>query len=127
MRRVYGALRPAHEAAIRIAARSPRRPDTIKDHSPGLVSFVFQELNWPVVQPSYAVPHLPDAFHVPEEILRASEFDEGSAVKVLLNRYERDPRARDACIKYYGAACVACGKSLADQYGPQVIDLIDII
>jgi hypothetical protein len=50
---VYSALRPAHEAAIRIASVSPRRPDTVKDHSPGLVAFILGELGVRIIQPSY--------------------------------------------------------------------------
>jgi len=124
--RTYTELLPAHEAAIRIASSSPRRPDTAKDHSPGLVSFILRELGWAVVQPSYALKHPSDVFHLPEEALIADGFEEGAAVKVQVNRYERDPLARAYCIKHHGTTCVACGRSLAEQYGPQVIGLIHV-
>ena len=41
---MYSALLPAHEQAIRIAALSPRRADTTKDHSPGLIIFLRRKL-----------------------------------------------------------------------------------
>jgi hypothetical protein len=51
--RLYPALLPAHQAAIRVAARRPRRSDTTKDHSRGLVVFVSQQLGVPPPQPEY--------------------------------------------------------------------------
>lgn len=65
--RLYAALLPAHEEAIRVAARSPRRADTTKDHSPGLVVFVSQELGVPLPQPEY-LEALKNAAPIPEEI-----------------------------------------------------------
>lgn len=124
--RTYSALLPAHESAIRIAARSPRRPDTIKDHSPGLVTFILREVGTRVRQPTYFGLHIENASPFAEEISLDDEFGEGATVRVQVNRYERDPIARERCIKYYGTTCMACGISLADQYGPQAIGLIHV-
>jgi hypothetical protein len=49
----YSDLLPAHEEAIRIAARSRIHTSTTKDHSPGLITFISQELNMPLFQPAY--------------------------------------------------------------------------
>src|ERR1700676_5461406 len=49
-----------------------------------------------------------------------------AAVQALINRYERDPAAREECIRHYGAVCVACGLTLADRYGPEVNGLIHV-
>ena len=46
-----------------------------------------------------------------------SNFWEGSRTMVLVNRYERDPRARKDCIQKYGAACSVCGFDFAQRYG----------
>jgi 5-methylcytosine-specific restriction enzyme A len=54
------------------------------------------------------------------------KFEEGAAVQILINRYERDPAARERCVTHYGTDCVACGLSLADQYGPEVYGLIHV-
>jgi hypothetical protein len=122
----YRALLPAHEAAIRIASCSPRRPDTAKDHSPGLVAFILEELGSQIIQPSYLVKDDRDGSQIPEEVLPETELQEGASIRVEVNRYERDPVAREHCIKHYGTACAACGRSLGDQYGPQVIGLIHV-
>lgn len=36
---------------------------------------------------------------------------------MLVNRYERDPAARAACLAHYGYRCSACGRTLEDLYG----------
>ena len=112
--RAYAALLPGHEAAIRIAADSQRRADTARDHSPGLVAFIARELGSVVVQPSYAAHSYSEPFYLPEEMLGDAEFEEGAAVGVQVNRYERDAVAREYCIKHYGTTCVVCRRSLAD-------------
>jgi RNA polymerase subunit RPABC4/transcription elongation factor Spt4 len=44
-------------------------------------------------------------------------YGEGERTTVLVNRYERDPRARMACLDYYGNRCIACNFSFAERYG----------
>jgi hypothetical protein len=55
------------------------------------------------------------AFH--EEISDGVAFAEGSLKRVLVNRYERDPNAREACIRHYGVTCSACGFDFGVFYG----------
>jgi 5-methylcytosine-specific restriction protein A len=43
---------------------------------------------------------------------------EGAIAKVLVNRYERNPLNRAACIMAHGLRCLVCGTSLEDAYGP---------
>jgi 5-methylcytosine-specific restriction protein A len=45
-------------------------------------------------------------------------YDEGSVTQVKVNRYERDPRAREACLAHYGYRCQACDLDFGDIYGP---------
>ncbi len=50
----------------------------------------------------------------------AADFDakeEGHRVKILVNKYERDPKNRKSCIKRYGAICSACGFDFSITYG----------
>jgi hypothetical protein len=122
----YRALLPAHEAALRVAARSPRHPSTAKDHSPNFIMFLSQELSSRLPQPSYYEDFRQGAVYIPEEIPDDQQFEEGAAAQVLINRYERDPAARERCIRHYGPVCVACGLSLVDQYGPEVDGLIHV-
>jgi hypothetical protein len=120
--RTYKSLHSAHEAAIRIAARAPRRADITKDHSPGLIRFLSRELGERVPQPAH---HTSDA-RLPEEIRPGDRFFEGGKTTIQVNRYERDPAARASCLNYWGMICVACGKSMEAIYGPQVLGLIHV-
>ena len=43
--------------------------------------------------------------------------EEGQRVKILVNKYERDPKNRKSCIKHYGAICSACGFDFSVTYG----------
>jgi 5-methylcytosine-specific restriction protein A len=52
----------------------------------------------------------------PQEV-DAGDFFEGSRKSVLVNKYERDPSARDACVAHYGAKCQCCGMDFASEYG----------
>jgi hypothetical protein len=120
----YADLLLAHEEAIRIAARSRIHTSTTKDHSPGLITFISQELNTPLFQPDYV--KLSETLSIPEE-LTEEDFKEGGAIRVLVNRYERDPAARQKCINhYYGVRCIICDVSLSEQYGPEVAGLIEV-
>lgn len=44
-------------------------------------------------------------------------YSEGEIERVMNNKYERDPRARQACIDHYGYACQACKRPLNSIYG----------
>lgn len=52
------------------------------------------------------------------EVNEKSTYFEGAVIKVLVNRYERDPQARAACIQHYGCVCNICNFDFAKLYGP---------
>jgi 5-methylcytosine-specific restriction protein A len=56
-------------------------------------------------------------YRSPEELTDA-EGEEGGATRVWVNRYERNPRFRAACIARWGCMCAACGLQFSDRYGP---------
>lgn len=53
----------------------------------------------------------------PEQVT-PREYREGAVRQVLVNAYERDRAARDACIDHFGSACLVCGLQFEDRYGP---------
>ena len=55
-----------------------------------------------------------------------TEFREGKGIQVTINRYERDPAARAACIIHYGVTCQICQVDLATVYGPKASGLIHV-
>jgi 5-methylcytosine-specific restriction protein A len=46
------------------------------------------------------------------------EFVEGATKRVIVNAYERDPDARNACLAHYGCSCAVCGFEFKERYGP---------
>jgi 5-methylcytosine-specific restriction enzyme A len=53
-------------------------------------------------------------------------YPEGAGSKVLVNRYERDPRNRAAAISIHGFACKACSVLLEDIYGEIATGFIEV-
>lgn len=44
-------------------------------------------------------------------------YKEGKVIQVFVNKYERNQRARIACIKAFGNKCYACGFDFEETYG----------
>jgi 5-methylcytosine-specific restriction protein A len=59
----------------------------------------------------YAEPVEPGPDEVPPG------FPEGGVRTVHVNRYERDPQARRACLQRWGTTCTACGIDFGQRYG----------
>ncbi len=67
-----------------------------------------------------------DSGRLPQEVPEASSYSEGSVHRILVNRYERDPRARDACISHYGTTCSLCGFDFGEKYGELMAGVIHV-
>lgn len=53
----------------------------------------------------------------PDEVDAAEVFREGAVRQVTVNAYERDPKARQKCIDYYGLNCSVCNFNFGKVYG----------
>jgi len=53
-------------------------------------------------------------------------YAEGNRVSVTTNRYERDPKARTACIRHYGHVCFVCGFDFEKVYGERGKGFIEV-
>jgi 5-methylcytosine-specific restriction protein A len=53
----------------------------------------------------------------PDELELGRKYVEGARKQVRVNAYERNQRARLACVKYYGCRCSVCGLSFEERYG----------
>lgn len=51
---------------------------------------------------------------------------EGAKIRVEVNRYERSPVNRAACIAHYGVSCQVCGFRFSDRYGALGNDYIEV-
>lgn len=52
-----------------------------------------------------------------DELPGADQYWEGALRRIMVNAYERDAAARDACIAHFGAACRVCGFDFGATYG----------
>ena len=78
-----------------------------------------QLLNGPVQDESRQI-------RLPEEVPSDSVYTEGSVQRILINRYERDPRAREECIRYYGTKCFLCPFDFVAVYGDVMVGFIHV-
>jgi 5-methylcytosine-specific restriction protein A len=65
-------------------------------------------------------------FGFPDEVANDRTFVEGGVQRVLVNRYERDPKARKACLDHYGTKCRVCHTRMNDFYGKIAEDFIHV-
>jgi hypothetical protein len=65
-------------------------------------------------------------FRLPEEVPPGGAFSEGGVTRVEVNRYERNPAARQTCIEHHGTSCCICGFNFGQVYGPEVDGLIHV-
>jgi hypothetical protein len=67
-----------------------------------------------------------ESVRLPEEVPEGAAYPEGRVHRILVNRYERDPRVRDACISHYGATCSLCGFDFGERYGELMAGVIHV-
>jgi len=56
---------------------------------------------------------------LPEEAGAGGAKSEGAVRTIVVNRYERDPDLRAACIAKYGARCFVCSADMGRRYGDE--------
>ncbi|MBT9569418.1 MAG: HNH endonuclease [Thiobacillus sp.] len=67
--------------------------------------------------PAFLTESTASAFLSPEEGESPETYLEGAAIRVSVNAYERNAKARQKCIEHYGSACAACGFDFEGTYG----------
>lgn len=116
-------------AHLQAKEQARRRPCTrvVKDaHSPGVVEYLWTRLELvgrPPVPTHYGQRSLP----LPtDEAALQPRYVEGDARTIVAEAYERDPRARAACIAVHGYACAVCAVVLEDRYGEVAREFIHV-
>ena len=61
-----------------------------------------------------------------EELLPETEYLEGAASRILVNAYERNQRARKACLRHHGTSCTVCGFNFENNYGKAMAGYIHV-
>lgn len=62
----------------------------------------------------------------PGELSENNTYREGSKRQIIVNAYERDPKARKKCIEHHGTSCVICGFSFLAVFGHEAEDFIHV-
>lgn len=62
-------------------------------------------------------PRQREPWLLPDESAEDIHYLEGAVRTVVVNRYERDSAAREACIRHHGSTCTVCGFNFAQFYG----------
>ncbi len=62
----------------------------------------------------------------PDEIQQSNIVIEGAKLKVVVNKYERDPTARGKCIEKWGVDCSVCAFNFKKRYGELGTDYIHV-
>ena len=71
----------------------------------------------PLSGPAFPGLAPPDQPATVGELSEKDVYKEGDVQRVTVNRYERDPKARDACIDHHGLRCAVCDLSFEERYG----------
>lgn len=69
---------------------------------------------------------LENACEEPTKALKSSVFTEGRLGSVMLTRHERNPKARDACLRAHGTVCSVCGFESRSVYGADAEVVIQV-
>jgi hypothetical protein len=86
------------------------------------VSFLLTEA-WPL---SITNRQSRPEFLPPEEVATDTRFREGSVRSVIVNVYERNRVAREACLRHWGRRCSACDFDFGSIYGQDVAGFIHV-
>lgn len=62
----------------------------------------------------------------PDDLETGKKYFEGAMKRILVNAYERDQKARTACLKHHGRLCVVCGFDFNARYGELGKDFIHV-
>jgi 5-methylcytosine-specific restriction protein A len=107
---------------VQRARRSPYR----KSHEPIMYKMAV-DLNFraEILDLAY-IGSKPGLGLLPEQIENPQDYYEGALQQITINAYERNPKARSACIEHYEARCIVCGFDFEENYGEIGKDFIHV-
>jgi hypothetical protein len=122
-----------HLQEKRSATLDPGGPNTPGTNRPVLIGAIFAcclsarvarigEREIGLIPPA----HEPADYPLPEELSATMQFLEGATRQIVINAYERSPKARRQCIEQHGCNCCVCGFSFGAVYGPQAEGYIHV-
>jgi 5-methylcytosine-specific restriction protein A len=116
---IWPVIRTLHFEYINKAAKKYAKlksSSRVNNHL-AVLDYLLNKLGEFVPYPSYEQVGEDGNFVLPEEVLNDVSLYEGSKQRITVNAYERNPKARKACIDHYGAQCQVCELDLGEKYG----------
>ena len=104
-----------HQRALSTAAGWTSHRGVRRAHSPGITRLLSERLGHPIPDPSYLAP-----------VQLGRDYTEGGPAAMWMDRFERNPAAREACISAHGSRCAVCEMSFGDVYGITMKGLIHV-
>jgi 5-methylcytosine-specific restriction protein A len=127
LKEIYEELFSSHIQIVTRAAQKRIHTTTKETHSIDLIQYISKELGETLPQPAYIQESEEDpAPMMTEEISTPEKYFEGTTFQVMVNAYERNRSARNACIKHYGYKCVVCEFSFEEKYGEIGLEFIHV-
>lgn len=123
---LYPMITEPHQIFIASAAKRRKKSAWHASFSPGVILYLNQLLITSLPTPAYFSGRLEYEVTFPDEIMTTTLYHEGAASQVLVNVYERDPKARKACIEHYGLNCHVCNFNFEAVYGERGTGFIHI-
>jgi 5-methylcytosine-specific restriction protein A len=123
---VLTSLAVAHHTALSIAAKRKCTPAIRRAHSIGVTKFVGHVLDRLIPNPTLDSSVDTTLLAHFDEVADPQAFSEGERLRVWVNRFERDSRAREACLSSYGSRCSICLMSFYERYGETMRDFIHV-
>ena len=103
-------LRPALIEAIRLAAKRRAGKGVKAGHSQEVVDVLAALVGRSLPSPG-------DTPQIHGNVVADESLMEGALRRVMSSEWERNPRARRACIEHYGTSCFVCGFSFEAAFG----------
>ena len=115
-------IRLIEENGYRLMTFPMQRSDTEVDDGPAKIEGFTQQLTekslTKIGNAWYAVDTgLSTQVALAEELSTPEKYSEGARFAVTINAYERNPKARAACIAHHGYICAVCGFDFVYVYG----------
>lgn len=131
LRKSWDAIRVAHLQHLELADKTPLNPKAREFHHPGLVDGLSKLTGRAMPQPGYVRIKGPEAEGTGTKSGATGGpptggYLEGAQRDVVQSKRERDPRAREDCLRYYGSSCSVCDQSMSSVYGSVAEDVIHV-
>lgn len=116
---LFGQIQDSFTKVVMRAAKTRSHPSIRSTHSKEFVEYLRWRTGVEIQQPSFV--------SIKESrVVFSRQLVEGTVQQRLVTTYERDPKAREQCLQYYGTRCHVCMKSMEEVYGEIGKDIIHV-